>query len=95
MIQETALFQPCMSKDLKAIDLLIKFKADPTLKDFQGGSVLNNMDVEVLTHLRVADKDRTKKVRDEAKANNDFKKCGKCKVRKYKVHVLYIYFFSV
>lgn len=77
--KETALFQPCIKKDLKAIDLLIKYKADPTLKDFQGVSVLNNMDVEVLTHLRVADKDRTKRVRDEAKDKTDFKKCGKCK----------------
>ena len=71
------------NRNLKAVDLLIKFGADPHVKNFVGQSVFDyvkSSDVEMLAHLRANEKERVKKARDDAKDKTDFKKCGNCKV---------------
>jgi len=70
------------NRNLKAVDLLIKFGADPHVKNFVGQSVFDyvkSSDVEMLVHLRANEKERVKKARDDAKDKTDFKKCGNCK----------------
>ena len=81
---KTALFLPVAMRHLKAVKLLMKFKADPSVKNIDGTSprstVHCGVDVELDKLLSVNDKDVVKKARDEAKKKDGFKKCGNCKV---------------
>jgi len=74
--------QSCvMENDLRSIELLIKFKANPYIKDYDGltAAQIGGRFPNVMQLLKCADKHIVKKERDEAKVKYEFKKCGKCK----------------
>jgi len=74
--------QSCvMENDLRSIELLIKFKANPYIKDYDGltAAQIGGRFPNVMKLLKAADKHLVKKERDEAKTKFEFKKCGKCK----------------
>ena len=77
-----------MEKSVEIIDLLIRFKADPYIKDMAGRTVFDRAcmcDVELFMRLHKNDEERVKKSKEEAMEKTNFMKCGNCKVKNFHI----------
>ena len=78
----TPLYSAVKARYVEAVDLLMRHKADPYRKHFYGFTMFDcTEDTAVLKCLHMNDKERVKRLQDEAREKTTFMKCGNCKVR--------------